>query len=381
MKVAIVSPVFPYPKRGVYIGIERQVLEFSRALIRKGIKVKVFTTFWNGGREHETFKEIEIYRVPDSSIKFGKIGRLFDFHYYTWGKNLLKLDNLFEADILHSLAPLSSAKDIKKKSPLISHFQHYESVDKPIHLLYKPFHHRIEKIAYLNSDFVIAPSEFSKKILCKAFKLVEDKVRVIPHGVDIARFSIKEKKSEGIRLLFVGGLEERKGVRYLIEALASVISTYGTIELILVGSGAQEVELRELVKKMNLEKSIKFAGYVDGWSDKIVEYYHSADIFVFPSLTEGFGMALVEAMACGLPVIATNTTAIPEVVGDAGILVKPRSPEALADAINRLVGDKKLRRDLGRKGRRRVEEKFTWDKVAIKAIELYEEIVKCESNS
>lgn len=376
MKVTFISPVFPYPQKGIYVGIERHVFEFSRALIKKGVEVKVFTTFWNGGREHETFEGIEIYRAPDSSIKFGKFGRLFDLHYYTWGKNLLKLGNLFEADLVHSLAPLSSAKDIKKKIPLISHFQHYESIDKPIHLLYKPFHHRIEKMAYSNSDFTIAPSEFSKKALREAFGLLENKVKVVPHGVDISRFAPREKKSKSIRLLFVGGLEERKGVRYLIEALSSVINIHSGVELILVGNGAQEPELKELARKLNLEKHIKFAGYVNGWSNEITNYYNSADIFVFPSLKEGFGMVLMEAMACGLPVISTNTSAIPEVVGDAGILVEPKNPQALAEAIINLIENEELRKELGKKGRKRVEENFTWDKVAEKMIKIYEEVAK-----
>jgi glycosyltransferase involved in cell wall biosynthesis len=143
----------------------------------------------------------------------------------------------------------------------------------------------------------------------------------------------------------------------------------------LVGKGTQELELKQLTRKLNLEKHIKFAGYVDGWSNEITDYYNSADIFVFPSLKEGFGMVLVEAMACGLPVISTNTSAIPEVVGDAGILVEPRNPRVLADAIIRLIEDIGLRKRLGKKGRRRVVEEFTWDIVTDKILGIYEEVI------
>jgi glycosyltransferase involved in cell wall biosynthesis len=375
MRIAITSSVFPHPKKGIYVGIERMTLELSRALITKGAEVKVFTTFWNGGRKHETFEGIEIQRVPDLSVKFGKFGRVFDLHYYSWGKNLIKLKNLFETDVVHSLAPLSSARVIRKKLPLVSHFQHYESIDRPMHLLYKPFHHHIEKAAYSNSNLVIAPSEFSKKTLCEAFGLLEERIKVVPHGVDVSRFAPTEKDSKGISLLFVGELEERKGIRYLIEAFGSIINIHEDIELILVGKGTQELELKQLTRKLNLEKHIKFAGYVDGWSNEITDYYNSADIFVFPSLKEGFGMVLVEAMACGLPVISTNTSAIPEVVGDAGILVEPRNPRVLADAIIRLIEDIGLRKRLGKKGRRRVVEEFTWDIVTDKILGIYEEVI------
>jgi glycosyltransferase involved in cell wall biosynthesis len=370
MKITIISPVFPYPKKGIYVGIERHVYEYSKALLKEGHEVSVITTFWNGGKDWEEFEGVNIYRAPDISLRFGRVGRLFDLHYYTWGKNLLKLENLFKADVVHSLAPVSSARDIK--IPLISHFHHYESIDRPVEILYKPFHHLIEKAAYSNSDLVVTPSEFSKKTLCEAFGLLEDKVKVVPHGVDITRFVVKEKRFEGIQLLFVGGLEERKGVKYLIEALGPVIDSHSAVELTVVGSGVQESKLRELTRELNLERRVKFTGHVD----EVTEYYNSADIFVFPSSKEGFGMVLIEAMACGLPIISTNASAIPEVVGSAGILVEPRNSEALADAIIKLIESRELREELGRKGRKRVEENFTWEKVVQKMIEVYKEVIR-----
>lgn len=101
-----------------------------------------------------------------------------------------------------------------------------------------------------------------------------------------------------------------------------------------------------------------------------MDYYSDAGIFVLPSLKEGFGQVLLEAIACGLPIISTNTSAIPEVVGDAGILVEPRNSQALVEAIINLIENE----ELGKNGRKRVEENFTWEKVAERVEEVYEGI-------
>ena len=378
MEITLVSTVFPYPKKGVFVGIERFVDEYSQALLNKGYTVKVVTTFWNGGKEREEYNGIEIYRVGDSSLTFGKIGRLFDLHYYSFGKNVLRFKEVLEkADIIHALTPLSSTANLRKIAPLVSHFQHHEPIDKPIQLLYKPFHHIIEKKAYLKSDAVLAPSQYSKNVLCKIYSIPQEKVKVVPHGVDISKFSTTAmKKSKKIRLLFVGPLEERKGIKYLIEAFALVKNEHKNVELVLLGSGSQEKKLKELVNKLNLTEFVEFAGYIDGWSSDFVDYYNSSDIFVFPSLKEGFGMVIVEAMACGLPVISTNTSAIPEVVGDAGILVEPRNSQALVNAIILLIEDEKLRNKLSERGRKRVEENFTWEKVIERTLEAYSKLIR-----
>lgn len=372
MRITIISPVFPYPKKGVYVGIERHVYEYSKALLKKGHEVNVITTFWNGGKEREEYNGIKIYRVGDSSLRFGKIGRLFDLHYYSFGKNLLKYRNILEkADIVHALMPLSSAKELEV--PLVSHFHHYESIERFSHLLYKPFHHQMEKKAYLNSNVVIVPSEYSKEVLCSVFSIPKKKVVVVPHGVDISRFSGKTtKKSKNLRLLFVGPLEERKGIRYLIEALAMATDIHKNVELIVIGDGRERKNLESLVKRLEL-KNIEFKGYLE--DEELIEHYNMADIFVFPSLKEGFGQVLVEAMACGLPIVATDASAIPEVVGNAGILVGPKDPKALANAIRMLIDDEELRDELGERGRKRVEENFTWEKVVDQTVRVYKETI------
>ena len=107
--------------------------------------------------------------------------------------------------------------------------------------------------------------------------------------------------------------------------------------------------------------------------DELPDFYRGADIVVVPSLSEAFGMATVEAMACGLPVVATDAGGLPEVVvdGETGLLVRRNDPRGLADALVRLAGDEQLRRRLGAAGRSRVEQLFSYDRIAVEVEELY----------
>lgn len=137
--------------------------------------------------------------------------------------------------------------------------------------------------------------------------------------------------------MYVGPLIQRKGIEYLIKAMPGIISECGKTILLIVGEGNQEY-LEKIAISLNVSDSVVFEGFVP--EDKLSMYYNSCDIFVLPSLQEGFGMVMAEAMACGKPVIATNTSAIPEVLGDAGLTVPPRDSRALSEAVITLLKDK-----------------------------------------
>jgi len=129
----------------------------------------------------------------------------------------------------------------------------------------------------------------------------------------------------------------------------------------------------KLVSKLNLDGLVQFTGRLT--REELVRLYSRAKIAVVPSLYEGFGLPAAEAMACGTPVIATTGGALPEVVGDAGVLVPPRRPDALADAIKRLLNDKQSQQRMSEAGRERVKERFNWRQAARKTLEVYEEVL------
>nr|WP_236642342.1 glycosyltransferase [Salinigranum halophilum] len=177
-------------------------------------------------------------------------------------------------------------------------------------------------------------------------------------------------------LLYVGPLSERKGIKYLLTAMDDILEQYSEVGLIIVGGGDKR-HLQNLAKNLGIESHIRFDGFV---SEKLLpEYYRAADIFVFPSLLEGFGMVLVEAMASGLPVISTTSSAIPEVVGDAGILVSPKSSAEIAEAVETLILNTRYAQSIGSSGRDRVNNQFTWDNTGKKLQEIYNELRENDS--
>ncbi len=383
MRIALVSPAFPYPQGGVYVGIERLALGLVHHLTGLGHTVDVFTTYWNGGGPIDHYEEVPIRRTHDLSTVVGRFGALFDLHYYTWGRGLLSHRRaLNECDLVHALAPLSSTRDIVSMGlPLITHFHHYEEIKAFSDVLSKPFHHWIERRAYRNSTLLLAPSRDSARSLVANFAVSADDTRVVPHAVDLGHFPLQSRKArEDVKILYVGEHEKRKGLDHLLKAMAILRHLGLDAKLITVGSGSHLARLKNSASKLGISNRVEFRGYIpDSDQEVLPKVYSEADIFVLPSLLEGFGIVLLEAMATGLPIVATDVSAIPEVVGEAGILVSPRDPEALARALRLLIDDKTRRSELGKKGRKRVESLYTWDRVIRRLVEVYEEAVEVHS--
>jgi len=179
-----------------------------------------------------------------------------------------------------------------------------------------------------------------------------------------ARHDIRGKKV----VLFVGRLVPYKGVEYLLAAF-NILKT-GEAALVIVGEGPLDGELKEKAASLGL-KNVVFAGAVPG--EDLPGYYAACDVFVLPSVTrqEAFGLVLAEAMACGKPVISTNFSGMPYVVGDGGLLVAPKDPEALSGALDKVLGDDRLAYHLSTKGLSRVGELFSRDVVCAKIEEIY----------
>ena len=170
-------------------------------------------------------------------------------------------------------------------------------------------------------------------------------------------------------ILFVGGASPRKNNVALLRAYAQCSVIRDTHCLVGVGKpNDRDVDLHRLARCLGIADRLVCVGPVS--VSQLRQLYSSADLFVFPSLYEGFGMPVLEAMACGVPVITSNTSALPEVVGEAAILVNPRDEEELAQAIGQLLGDSALRQLLRAKGFQRSKH-FTWTEAARRTLDLY----------
>ena len=228
---------------------------------------------------------------------------------------------------------------------------------------------------------VIAVSRFTRDDLVRRYGIAEEKISMIHEAAGPAFQPIDDAGSrplpEGVTqpfVLAVGNLEPRKNLARLIEAFAALAREPGvTAKLVLVGRAKGQADaLARLVEQHGLRERVVFTGFVE--ERELVRLYNRAAVFVYPSLYEGFGLPPVEAMACGCPVVASNVTAMPEVLGDAALLVDPTSTYALAEAMREVLGREGLASDLRVRGLRQAA-RYSWAKAAEQTGEVYRKAV------
>jgi glycosyltransferase involved in cell wall biosynthesis len=203
-------------------------------------------------------------------------------------------------------------------------------------------------------------------------------VTVVPYGVDLERF-LPEPRGlrDHVVIGAVSRLSPEKGVRYLVEAFGRLRQRYGGyVSLRIAGEGPERARLEAMIRRMGLETSVELHGWVE--HEALPAFLQGLDVFALPSTWEGFGVAAVEASATGLPVVATNVFGIPDAVQDGvtGLLVPPRDPASLAEAIGRLVEDASLRRRLGDAGRQFVSRHYDWHGNAGQMASIYERLLR-----
>ncbi|OGN92072.1 MAG: hypothetical protein A2Z75_07875 [Chloroflexi bacterium RBG_13_50_10] len=243
---------------------------------------------------------------------------------------------------------------------------------------------RMQAFVARRLDRVITVSQSSAKDTTLFFRVPADRLRVVYNGIDTEIYSMNEKANQNRDgLIMVANTDDRKkGVLYLLQAL-HLLREDG-VKLTIVDDAARHSSYIEdvgplpsygskLVRKLNLDGMVNFTGRLT--REELAQHYSAAQIAVVPSLYEGFGIPAAEAMACGTPVIATTGGALPEVVGDAGILVPPANADALAAAIRRLLNDKQAQRQMSEAGKKRVREKFNWEQAARRTLEVYQEVI------
>jgi len=375
VNVTLVSMVYPHPRAGFWPGIERQVGDFARALRDAGASVTVITSFRNGGVEREVHEGIELRRVPDSGQR-GRLGHLLNRHVRSLGRNALALTGVIErSDVIESFVPLPRAGVLERPGlGVFAFFAHRDRPSRWVDYLHQPVHFRMEKEFFGRVRKVIVASSESRRVLAREYGVPDEKIVVIPLGVAPLFLGGggdpgAAPARRGERLLYVGPLIRRKGLRTLIAALAMLRGAGRAFRLVVAGRGPDEPALRALASRLGVADAIEFAGYVP--EGRLPALYAGADLFVFPSFKEGFGLVLVEAMACGLPVVASSAQPIPEVVGEAGRFFTPGDPAALAGVLGAVMGDPDLRATMRHEGLKRVRERYDWSRIAERTLEVY----------
>lgn len=229
------------------------------------------------------------------------------------------------------------------------------------------------------ADAIIANSSYT----ASAVKALagNTKIEVIPYGSRIVEDKVPASRPNDPRILFVGRLIERKGAAYLLEAHALLLKQGRKVKLTIVGSGMLLETLRAKASELDTTGAVEFLTNVG--NDEIASVYSSSTVFVLPAIvdskgdTEGLGVVLVEALSFGLPVVASNVGGIPDVIrdGETGLLVEEKNPEALAQAIGRLLDNSALAEELVRKGQDHIEKRFSWPVVTNHLEKVYAEVI------
>ena len=217
------------------------------------------------------------------------------------------------------------------------------------------------------SDLIIAVSQFTASQVSSLLHVETSRIRFIPHGVDIPLPTAGYRED---LVLFIGAIQKRKNVARLVQAFERMPASW---KLVLAGAsdGWGAVQELEAVKNSRRRENIEVLGYVTDAQLQVL--YRRASIFAFPSLDEGFGMPVLEAMAHGVPVITSNRSALPEVAGDAALLVDPENTSEIADALVRLAESPDLRAEYSRRGREWALE-FPWANAVAKTWAVYDEL-------
>lgn len=274
---------------------------------------------------------------------------------------------------------------VKGKKVTIIHDMAYKACPETVRLKTRLWLELTVKNSCKRADKIITVSEFSKREIIKYLGINEDKIVVMPNGVDLSSYhtdftddeisAIKEKYGiQSEYLLFIGTLEPRKNIVRIIKAYSLLVKSNQNVpKLVIAGrKGWMYEEIFRIIVTENIEEHVIFTGYVD--SCDIPKLLFGAEIFLFPTIYEGFGMPVLEAMACGTAVITSNITSLPEIVGDAGYLVNPLSESEIKNAIQKILLDDKLKMELVTKGLERVQ-LYSWKKSVAILYKVYEELL------
>lgn len=283
-------------------------------------------------------------------------------------------------DVLHSPASVSpfilfcpSVLTIHDVTPFV-----FPELTPPIFRYYWNITFKMSaRVAHL----IITVSHSAKKNLVKFLGISEEKIAVIYHGIEPETPALQDKsyfgavqnkgKSDAPYLLWVGRMYSHKNLTRLLYAYNKLIKTYQGIKhrLVLCGmKGWGYPSFAKTIEDLNLQYKAIFKGYVP--DDELKLIYANASLFVFPSLTEGFGFPILEAMSHGVPVITSNYGAMAEIAGDAALLVDSYSVDEIAEAMHKVLTDENLRKDLIEKGRKRARQ-FSWEKTARETLSVY----------
>lgn len=403
LKICIVTTMFPK-----YFGDSYGpfVFEEAKFLVKKGVEVHVITQHNQGAAYEEIMDGVHVHRFRWLEPKEFKAliyftGLIDNFRLLTYVIslffNLIMIKRRYGIELFHAhhtiptgLVAIMVSKIIRVPVVITAHLMDITTHGTDVGPL--------ENIVDFESNsifkrLIMYSMNSSKKIIAVSQDLanrivqmgINKDITVLRNAVDINRFKPSKNMEfrhnnkiydNDILILFIGHLETFKGIFELLYSFHRIKLDHKNIKLMVVGEGHEEEKVRNIVSKYKLDNFVIFAGKVS--PETIQNYYQMADIFTLPSYTEGLPLVVIEAMACGLPVVVSTVGGIPELVKDDvnGFLVPPKDKASLTKKLKKLVDDIDLREKFGRKALETVDDEFNIDKKVDKLIEIYQGMVK-----
>ena len=389
--------------QGVY------VRNLSHALCRLGHEVDVISgppyPHLDNGARLRPLPSLDLYN-PDDLFRIPGFGELCDpFNLMEWlgvstmgfpepltfgyrAQRFVK-SSVRRYDILHDNQSLSyGIRSLARCIPTVATIHHAITIDRKLAIRAERSTFKkvkqwrwfsfvgMQKRVALALKRIITVSSCARQDIVKEFTLPAGRVSVIPNGIDTQRFHpMAGIQRQPYRLMVTTSADvPLKGLDYLLRAVALLAPRYPLLHLVVVGRLKKNSPIGRLITRLGIGHRVRFSGALE--HDEFVRQYARTSIAVVPSLYEGFGLPAGEAMACGVPVISTTGGALPEVVGDAGLLVPPADHRALARAISDLCDHPHKAQCLGAAGYQRVLRHFTWEAAARKTVDIYRQVIR-----
>jgi glycosyltransferase involved in cell wall biosynthesis len=380
------------PPHLYYGGVERRIIEVAKRL-QNHADVTIYCGTKAGFRQSSTVEGATLIPVASTD-------KVFPLDNYTFNRNLCKKAATLQADVYeaHAVSGYGLHKALRRqgiKTPFI-HTIHgvlgdeYEKAQENDQTSFRGkaanyFMHYLAKLegqTAQDADLIVTISNYSLQKIRSHYNVDSAKVRIVPNGVDTERFKPNPDKTALRRqfglgeepcVLFVGNLIARKGLPTLLEAAKKVVKERTDTKFLIVGEGPLKAPLSHAIASAGLMGNFRFLGNLS--EEQLPQIYNCADVFVLPSIQEGQGIVLLEAMASGVPVVAFDIGGVNEAVcnGETGLLVELGNVKALGQAVLKFLADSMLREQFGRFATKRVLEKFTWDTCANGMLEVYKE--------
>lgn len=382
MKVSIVTTSFP---RWQGDHMAPFIFEGARALHDRGLKVQVIASHCPGARTKEDWDGLEVlrprYMWPESlEVLQSEPGGLplawkrrpyarIEFLPLVLSQALATIRHSRRCDLIHANWTLSAVatwlgRPMHRRRYVVT--VHGSDIYQAARL---PLARSLTFTALRGARRIFAPSKSLRDATVK-LGIPPEQLEVVPDGVDVTRF----RPSSGDRwpvILFVGWLIARKGVRYLIESMAELARRDADHRLVIIGEGPLREELSNLAADLGIEARVDFAG--PRTPEEVAHWMSRAKLLVLPSLEEGLGVVLLEALASGTPCVASRVGGIQDVISDeVGILAEPGDSASLTQSIDLLLGDRARWNRLSRSARRVAEERYSWEVVATRLRDAYE---------